>query len=82
MAIGHLTRRVKALQRERSLDDLTEYMATQRNRIRQQVTALEQRMVEHRMTGSLIRYGGTTDGYSDGAVLQCAGDELDYTCRR
>ena len=80
--IGHLTRRVKTLQRERSLDDLTAFMTTQRHRIRQQMQAIEDRIVERSIDGPLIRYGGDSDGYSEGFVLQCAGDELDYSHRR
>lgn len=75
---GHLTRRVKAMQRARGLDDLMGFMEIQRHRIRQQVQAVEKRCIERNADGPLIRFGGTIDGYSDGAVLQCAGDELDY----
>ena len=78
MAFGHLVRRAQNKQ-------FTDFLHTQRERIRQHFDdVVEPRIVKRRMAfeGPLIRFGGTTDGYSDGAVLQCAGDEIDYSIRK
>ena len=76
--IGHLVRRARD-------KHLTDFMHAQRERIRQHLDdVVEPRIMKRRAAfeGPLIRYGGTMDGYSEGAVLHCAGDELDYAIRQ